>query len=64
MSFVVGAQPIAVTNCLNFASPERPEVMRSFSDVIDGIKEACETFENARSFRKRFRSITKPKAAG
>jgi phosphoribosylformylglycinamidine synthase len=41
----VGARPIAVTNCLNFASPERPEVMRSFSDVIDGMKEACEVFE-------------------
>ncbi|MEO8042792.1 MAG: phosphoribosylformylglycinamidine synthase subunit PurL [Acidobacteriota bacterium] len=41
----VGAKPIAVTNCLNFASPERPEVMRAFSDVIDGIKEACEVFE-------------------
>ncbi|MEJ7860745.1 MAG: phosphoribosylformylglycinamidine synthase subunit PurL [Pyrinomonadaceae bacterium] len=41
----VGAKPIAITNCLNFASPERPEVMRSFSDVIDGIKEACEAFE-------------------
>nr|MBA3770714.1 phosphoribosylformylglycinamidine synthase subunit PurL [Blastocatellia bacterium] len=41
----VGAKPIAVTNCLNFASPERPEVMRSFSDVIDGITEACEAFE-------------------
>ncbi len=41
----VGATPIAVTNCLNFASPERPEVMRSFSDVIDGMKEACEVFE-------------------
>ncbi|HRI02369.1 MAG TPA: phosphoribosylformylglycinamidine synthase subunit PurL [Pyrinomonadaceae bacterium] len=41
----VGAKPIAVTNCLNFASPERPEVMRSFSDVIDGMKEACESFE-------------------
>lgn len=41
----VGAKPIAVTNCLNFASPERPEVMRAFSDVIDGMKEACETFE-------------------
>lgn len=40
----VGAKPIAVTNCLNFASPERPEVMRSFSDVIDGMKEACEVF--------------------
>ncbi|MDQ3220924.1 MAG: phosphoribosylformylglycinamidine synthase subunit PurL [Acidobacteriota bacterium] len=41
----VGAKPIAVTNCLNFASPERPEVMQSFSDVIDGIKEACDIFE-------------------
>ncbi len=41
----VGAKPIAVTNCLNFASPERPEVMQSFSDVIDGMKEACEKFE-------------------
>ncbi|MCA1588953.1 MAG: phosphoribosylformylglycinamidine synthase subunit PurL [Acidobacteria bacterium] len=41
----VGAKPIAVTNCLNFASPERPDVMRSFSDVIDGMSEACEKFE-------------------
>ncbi|MDQ6787368.1 MAG: phosphoribosylformylglycinamidine synthase subunit PurL [Acidobacteriota bacterium] len=41
----VGAKPVAVTNCLNFASPERPEVMWSFSETIDGIKEACEAFE-------------------
>lgn len=41
----VGAKPIAVTNCLNFASPERPEVMWSFSEVIDGISEACSAFE-------------------
>jgi phosphoribosylformylglycinamidine synthase II len=41
----VGAKPIAVTYCLNFASPERPDVMRSFSDVIDGLTEACEAFE-------------------
>ena len=41
----VGAKPIAVTNCLNFASPERPEVMWSFSEVVDGITEACEAFE-------------------
>src|ERR1044071_7733437 len=40
----VGAQPIAITNCLNFASPERPEVMWSFSEVIDGMAEACATF--------------------
>ena len=41
----VGAKPIAVTNCLNFASPERPEVMWSFSEVVDGISEACRAFE-------------------
>lgn len=41
----VGARPIAVTNCLNFASPERPEVMWTFSEVIDGIAEACTAFE-------------------
>ena len=41
----VGAQPIAITNCLNFASPERPEVMWSFSEVVDGITEACLAFK-------------------
>jgi phosphoribosylformylglycinamidine (FGAM) synthase-like enzyme len=40
----VGARPLAITNCLNFASPERPEVMWSFSEVIDGMAEACEAF--------------------
>lgn len=39
-----GARPLAVTNCLNFASPERPEVMRSFSETIDGMAEACLAF--------------------
>jgi phosphoribosylformylglycinamidine synthase len=41
----VGARPIAITNCLNFASPERPEVMWSFSEVIDGMAEACNALE-------------------
>jgi phosphoribosylformylglycinamidine synthase subunit PurL len=36
-----GARPIAATNCLNFGSPERPEVMWQFSEVIDGVSEAC-----------------------
>ncbi|HWC40979.1 MAG TPA: phosphoribosylformylglycinamidine synthase subunit PurL [Actinomycetota bacterium] len=36
-----GARPIAVTNCLNFASPERPEVMGSFAAAVDGMAEAC-----------------------
>jgi len=41
----VGARPVAITNCLNFASPERPEVMWTFSEVIDGMAEACQAFE-------------------
>src|SRR5688500_11617141 len=40
----VGARPLAITNCLNFASPEKPEVMWSFSEVIDGMAEACRVF--------------------
>jgi phosphoribosylformylglycinamidine synthase len=41
----VGARPIAVTNCLNFASPERAEVMWAFSETIDGMAEACLAFD-------------------
>ncbi len=41
----VGARPIALTNCLNFASPERPEVMWAFAEVIDGMAEACRAFD-------------------
>jgi phosphoribosylformylglycinamidine (FGAM) synthase-like enzyme len=41
----VGARPLAITNCLNFASPEKPEVMWSFSEVVDGMAEACKAFE-------------------
>ena len=40
-----GARPLAITNCLNFASPERPEVMWSFSEVVDGMAEACRAFD-------------------
>jgi phosphoribosylformylglycinamidine synthase len=40
-----GARPLALTNCLNFASPERPEVMWQFSEVIDGMSEACAAFQ-------------------
>jgi phosphoribosylformylglycinamidine synthase subunit PurL len=35
-----GARPIAATNCLNFGSPEKPEVMWQFSQAIDGLSEA------------------------
>jgi phosphoribosylformylglycinamidine synthase len=36
-----GARPLAVTNCLNFGNPERPEVMWAFSETIRGMSEAC-----------------------
>ncbi len=36
-----GARPLAVTNCLNFASPERPEVMGAFAAAVAGMAAAC-----------------------
>ena len=36
-----GATPLAVTNCLNFGSPEDPEVMWQFSRAVDGLADAC-----------------------
>ena len=38
----VGATPAAVTDCLNFASPERPEVFWTFREAVEGIARACE----------------------
>ena len=38
----VGAQPIAITNCLNFGNPEKKEIMGQFVDSINGMREACE----------------------
>jgi len=37
-----GAEPIGLTDCLNFGNPERPEVMDQFARAIDGIAAACE----------------------
>jgi phosphoribosylformylglycinamidine synthase subunit PurL len=37
----VGARPLAITNCLNFGNPERPEVMWSFHETVRGMAEAC-----------------------
>jgi phosphoribosylformylglycinamidine synthase II len=36
-----GAVPIAVTNCLNFGSPEDPEVMWQFAEATRGLADAC-----------------------
>ncbi len=40
-----GAQPLAATNCLNFGNPQKPEIMWQFSEVIDGMAEACKVFD-------------------
>ena len=36
-----GARPLAVTDCLNFGSPEDPRVMASFKDAVQGLGDAC-----------------------
>jgi phosphoribosylformylglycinamidine synthase len=36
-----GATPVAATKCLNFGNPEKPQIMWQFSEVIDGLAEAC-----------------------
>jgi phosphoribosylformylglycinamidine synthase subunit PurL len=40
-----GARPWAATNCLNFGSPEKPEVMWEFSECVEGMAEACSALE-------------------
>ena len=37
----VGARPLAVTNCLNFGNPQRPEIMAQFVGCLEGMSEAC-----------------------
>ena len=36
-----GARPLAITNCLNFGNPEKPEVMWSFAEAVRGIGDAA-----------------------
>ncbi len=40
----VGATPLAVTDCLNFASPEKPEGFWQFERAVAGLADACEAF--------------------
>jgi phosphoribosylformylglycinamidine synthase len=42
---VGGARPVAITDCLNFGSPERPEIMWQFAECIRGISDACRALE-------------------
>jgi phosphoribosylformylglycinamidine synthase len=41
----VGALPLAVTNCLNFANPQRPEIMAQLTGCLEGMAEACRALD-------------------
>ena len=39
-----GAEPIAITNCLNFGNPQDPEIYWQFREAVLGMGDACRTF--------------------
>ncbi len=41
----VGARPLAVTNCLNFANPQRPEIMAQLVGCLEGMADACRALD-------------------
>jgi phosphoribosylformylglycinamidine synthase II len=41
----VGARPLAVTNCLNFGNPQRPEIMAQFVGCLQGMADACRALD-------------------
>jgi phosphoribosylformylglycinamidine synthase len=42
---VSGARPLGLTDCLNFGSPERPEILWQFKESIAGLTDACRALE-------------------
>lgn len=40
-----GAQPLAVTDCLNFGNPEKPEIFWQLEKAVEGMSEACRVLE-------------------
>lgn len=40
-----GADPLAITDCMNFGNPERPEIMGQFVGCIEGMREACDALD-------------------
>ena len=53
-----GAEPIAITDCLNFGNPEKPEVFWQIEKSADGISEACISFRMHQLSVETFRYIT------
>ena len=41
----VGAKPLAITNCLNFANPQRPEIMGQIVGCLEGMGDACRALD-------------------
>jgi phosphoribosylformylglycinamidine synthase subunit PurL len=41
----VGAQPLAITNCLNFGNPQRPEIMAQITGCLAGMADACRALD-------------------
>ena len=41
----VGAKPLAITNCLNFGNPQRPEIMGQFVGCVEGMAEAAQALD-------------------
>jgi phosphoribosylformylglycinamidine synthase len=41
----VGAEPLGLTNCLNFGNPEKPHIAWQFSQAIDGLADACRALD-------------------
>ncbi len=40
-----GARPLAITDCLNFGNPERPDIMWQFAMAVEGISDACRALD-------------------
>ena len=40
-----GARPRAITDCLNFGNPEKPEIMWQFKEAVEGIAQACKVLQ-------------------
>jgi len=41
----VGAEPLGLTDCLNFGNPEKPEIFWQFTKVVEGMSEACRALD-------------------
>ncbi|MBT3475910.1 phosphoribosylformylglycinamidine synthase subunit PurL [bacterium] len=61
-----GGKPLAITNCLNFGNPEKPEIMWQFAEAINGLSKASKTFNtpvvsgNVSLYNETYKKAIKP----